>query len=207
MRQKYKAEDIKGRLHNTIIRYKEHPYVCNVEGTIIGLHDISSGNLVAQVESDDEALDISSINIGYVNIFSPDHKFSVYLKREPLRQYKQGIVLELLTQKILKAGGGAVSKSVLMSRGFVDAVLGRFPTYSEALKMVTKDGWHSVALSRDIAVKREAELLKVYIKDTEVGYIRLSDPQKLIVPKGIQSYYHVLILEDIRGWSVVEGNK
>ncbi|QIG73028.1 hypothetical protein EVB99_037 [Rhizobium phage RHph_N3_19] len=207
MRQKYKGDDIKGRLHNTIIRYKEHPYMCNTEGTVIGLHDISSGNLVLQVDSDDENLDISSINIGFVNIYSPDLKLCVYLKREPLRQFKQGIVLELLTQKVLRAGSGGLSKSALMCRGFVDAVLGRFPTYNEALKMITKDSWHSVALSRDIAIKRENELLKVYIKDTEVGYIRLSETNKLIVPKNAQSYYHVLLLEDIRGWSVVEGNK
>jgi hypothetical protein len=89
-----------------------------------------------------------------------------------------------------------------MSRGFIDAVLGRFPTYQEALDMITKKGWSSVALSRDIAVKREDDLLKVYIKDTEVGYIRLSDTKTVVVPKGTQSYYHVLLLEDIKGWSV-----
>lgn len=207
MRNKYKGDDIKGRLHNTVIRYKDHPYMCNTEGTVIGLHDISSGNLVFQVDSDDEELDISSINIGYVNVFSPDYKLCVYLKREPLRQFKQGLVIELLTQKVLRNGVPAIGKSVLMSRGFVDAVLGRFPSYEEALKMLIKEGWHSVALSRDIAIKRENELLKVYIKDTEVGYIRLSETNKLIVPKNSQSYYHVLLLEDIRGWTVVEGNK
>lgn len=203
MRQRYKGEDVKGRLHNTIIRYKDYPYMCDVSSAgLIGLHDISSGNLIANVESEDPELDISSINIGFVNLIAPENKFCVYLKREPLRQFKQGIVLELLSQKVLRDKTDSVAKGALMSRGFVDAVLGRFPTYDEGLDMITKKGWTSVALSRDIAIKREEDLLKVYIKDTEVGYIRLSDTKNVIVPKGSQSYYHVLLLEDIKGWSV-----
>jgi hypothetical protein len=203
MRQRYKNEDIKARLHGTIIRHRDHPYSCEASGSgLIALHDISSGNLVANVESDDPELDISSINIGFVNLPAPEQRFCVYLKREPLRQFKQGIVLESLTQKVLKDKVDHVSKGALMSRGFVDAVLGRFPTYEDALDMITKKSWTSVALSRDIAIKREEELLKVYIKDTEVGYIRLTNTQEVIVPKGNQSYYHVLLLEDIKGWSV-----
>lgn len=207
MRQKYKGEDIKARLHGTIIRHNSLPYLADVDTSgQIGLIDISTGNLITRVYSDDDALDISSISIGFVNIIDPDFKTAVYLKREPLRRFKQGIEIDTLTQKVLRQGMTSIPKNKIMSTGFVDAVVGRFPTLAQAFDFITKKGWHSVAISRDIALKREADILKVYIKDTEVGYMKLGTT-RLIVPKTETSYYDTVYLNDIKGWDVVEGHK
>jgi hypothetical protein len=207
MRQKYKGDDIRARLNGTIIRWKGVPYLADVSGDgQIALLDVATGNLIARIESDDDNIDISSINIGYVNIINPDYKTAVYLKREPTRQFRQGIAIDHLTQKVLRKDLNSVPRGAIMSTGFVDAVMGRFPSIDGAFDLITKKGWFSVAISRDIAVRREADLLKVYLKESEVGYIRLGT-KKLIVPKTEQSYYHVALLSDIKGWEVSEGLK
>lgn len=207
MRQKYKGEDIRSRLHGTIIRHNSLPFLCDVDSSgLIGLIDIPTGNLISRVHADDENLDISSINIGYVNIIDPDYKTAVYLKREPLRRFKQGLEIDFLTQKVLRQGMSTIHRTKIMSTGFVDAVMGRFPNLTQALDFITKKGWHSVAVSRDIALKREADILKVYIQDTEVGYMKLGT-LRLIVPKTDQSYYHIVYLNEIKGWDIVEGHK
>ena len=209
MRQKYKGEDIRARLHGTILRYKGVPYLADVDAAgMVGMIDVATGNLITRVYGDDEGIDISSINIGFVNIIDPDYKCAVYLKREPLRRFKQPIELDFLTQKVLRQGMTSIPKNKLMSAGFVDAVLGKFPPLEEAINLITKRGWHSVGLSRDIAVKREADNLKVYLKDTEVGFMKIGDKdRKLLVPTSDVSYYHCTYLNDIKGWTVIEGIK
>ena len=207
MRQKYKGKDVIDRLHNTIIRYKNHPYLCTVDSSgVICLNDITNGNLSHKVSPEDEDLDISSINIGYVNIADPDYRMAVYLKREPARRFKQGIEFERLTQKTLKPGMSHISPNKLHCRGFVDAVLGSFPSLQKALVDITKNGWASVAVSRDIAIMRDKELLKVYLKDDEVGFMRLGTLE-VNVPKTELSWYHAFLLESIKEWKVTEGIK
>lgn len=207
MRQKYKGQDIRARLHHTIIRYKNHPYLAEVnESNQIGLRDLANNNLIALVEHDDPLIDISSISIGYVNVTHPDIRSAVYLKREPLRRFKQGIEFDMLTQIPLRTGMSSFPKSVVLSRGFVNAVLGKFPSFKESLKLIS-DGWYSVALSRDVAFKRETNLLKVFIKDTEVGILRLGT-DIINVPKSEVSYCYVDILrQNIPDVKVVEGLK
>lgn len=207
MRQKYKGKDIIDRLHHTVIRYKSHPYLCTVDSSgIINLHDLTNGNLCHKVDAEDEELDISSINLGWVNIADPDFRLAVYLKREPQRRYKQGIQFEVLTQRVLRDGISTVRADKLSCRGFVDAVLGVYPSFTQGMEYITKNGWHSVALSRDVAIKLEADLLKVYLKDDEVGYMKLGKSQ-VIVPQSEMSWYHVFLLENIKHWTVVEGGK
>jgi len=209
MRQKYKGEDIKARLHNTIIRYKDEPYLADVDSAgTIGLNDLASGTCIGRVSADDELLDISSISIGYVNIIHPDYKLAVYLKREPYRKFKQGIEFPSLTQKALRDNISGVSHHILHSKQFVDAVHGKFPSYKDAFDLLTKKSFHSVAVSRDIALKKERDVLKVYLKDTEVGFIRLTgDHNKVYVPKSEQSYYYILLLDGIKDWTIIEGVK
>lgn len=209
MRQKYKGEDIRARLHGTILRYKGFPYLADVDSAgLVGMHDIATGSLVTRVYGDDENIDISSINIGFVNIIDPDYKCTVYLKREPLRRFKQPLEFDFLTQKVLRQGVPTIPKNKLSSAGFVDAVMGKFPPLEEAINLIIKRGWYSVALSRDIAIKREADTLKVYLKESEVGFMKLDNKErKLVVPMSDVSYYHCVYLRDIKGWTVVEGIK
>lgn len=204
MRQRYTGKDIIDRLHHTVIRYKNYPYLCIVESTEnIHLMDVVTGNLQHKVHPEDDDLDISSIRVGYINLAEPNHRLAVYLKREPLRRYKQGIEFERLTQKVLRDGVSYVNANQLSCKGFVDSVLGIYPSLDQAVTWITKNNWHSVAISRDIALKHEGELLKVYIKDDEVGYMKLGS-RVVIVPKTELSWYSVFLLGSIPDWVVQE---
>ena len=206
MRQKYKSDDVRARLHHTIIRYNGHPYLAEVSSEgLISLRNVANGNLEATVNSDDEKLDISSISIGYVNVSDPKYRTAVYLKRQPLRRFKQGIEISTLSQTVL-GKFSEVNHQTILSYGFVDAVLGRFPAIAEALNMLTKLGWHSVAVSRDVALRRDGEYIKVYIKDKEVGYMEAGGrDREVIIPTDEVSYCYTHTLMDLKGWTVKEG--
>lgn len=207
MRQKYKGADVKARLNNTIIRYKNFPYLAEVnESGVISLRDITTRNLVATVDSDDQDLDISSIPLGYVNVLEKGLKLAVYLRREPLRRFKQGVEIETLSQKPLKDGVSIVPAGVLYSTGLVDAIIGRYPDLDSAISMTTKNGWSSVALSRDVALKYNGGSLNIYIKDSEVGYLKLGT-KLAVVPKTDTSNISAYILSAFKFWEVKEGLK
>lgn len=206
MRQKYVGDDVRARLHQTIIRYNGHPYLAEVSTDgLIHLRNVANGNLEASVDSDDEKLDISSISIGYVNVSSPDCLCAVYLKRQPLRRFKQGIEMGTLSQTPLWKNH-EISTQTILSYGFVDAVLGRFPSVDEALTRITKNGWISVAISRDVALRRESSYIKVYIKDKEVGYMEaVGRDRVVIVPMDEVSYCYTHTLGEFKGWEIKEG--
>jgi len=205
MRQRYKGEDIRARLHHTIIRYKGVPYLAEVmpEG-IIAMRNVVTGNLDHNVDAEDSMIDISSITIGYVNVNDADNRCAVHLKRDPLRRFKQGIEIDYLKQNVLRKGGSQINRNNILMFGFVDAVAGKFPSYQEALRMMTKANWQSVALSKDIALQKDADLYKVFVGDQEVAYIK-AGTHKVNVIKNDVSFCYSHILSVIQGWEIVEG--
>jgi hypothetical protein len=207
MRNKYKGEDVKARLGSTVIRWKNHPYFCEVDGGgLIHLFNLDGmSTVVAQIEPDDPDLDISSLTLGYVNIGHPDYKCAIYLKREAYRQYKQGVDLGKLTQVVLRQGWGPIGWQHLRCKSLVDCVMGNYPSYQEAVDLITKMKHYSVAVSRDVALKKEGEQLKVFLKDTEVGYVNLKDRTKVYVPDTDTSMFAVFFLSEIKGWEIIEG--
>jgi len=203
VRNKYSGDDVKARLSGTIIRYKKVPYLCEVENSShLSLYSLEGQGLAVRVESNDPDVDISSLHLGYVNIDIPDYSLAVYLKREPLRQYRQGIDLSRLTQFPLRSGCGPLHHKVLMCKGLVDNELNRYPTLEQAINKITKKSYYSVALSRDVAIKREDHRAKVYVKDIEVGYLTLGT-NIVTIPKGENySKYACHFLNEIEGWVI-----
>lgn len=207
MRQKYKGDDVRSRLHGTIIRYKNIPYYCAVgEGNVLHLSDLSTGNLIATVDHDDVDIDISSIPLGFVNLDNPNYKICVYLKREPYRKYKQGVCLEALTQTVLSSSKGIIGPDRLRCNGLVKTVEGKFPSLSQAIDLITKGGWTSVAISRNIAIFRQDSILKIYFDEKEVGWMKLGT-KVVNIPKSEFSYFYVDQLKLVADWNVVEGGK
>jgi len=206
VRNKYKGDDIQGRLGNTVIRYKDHPYFCVVEHTTLCLYDMHSGSLSVRVEPDDPFIDISSVPLGYVNIDQSDYKLAVYLKREGRRQFKQGVELGHLTQTPLRNGMGQLHWQHLKCKGLVDCILGKYPSFEQAVNNISKRGYHSVALSNNVAIKRENDTLKVFVKTDEVGFIKLGT-NRLVMPKIDNSYVNICYLNEIKGWEITEGVK
>ena len=173
MRNKYVGKDIADRLHGTVIRYKENPFLCLVEGNDIVLKTLVGDRIYARVSSDDPDLDISSLPLGYVN--HSVTKSAVYIKRNPLRRYKQGVDPGVMQYMLLPGAARGVGHEVFHDKGFTENVADVYPTFSKALSLLTKkDGYTSIALSRDVAISREGGVIKVWITMDEVGYITLT---------------------------------
>lgn len=204
MRNKYVGDDIRSRLSGTVIRYKRRPFFCEVDDSCLMLYSLVDHSLQARVQPDDEFIDISSLPLGYINIDHPDYKSAIYLMREPFRQYKQGVDLSRLAQFPL--GTGVVHWKYLQSAGLVNCVLGEYPTYDEAVERITKEQYRSVAIDRDIALKREKDTLNVYLKNLEVGHIKLGSDTVVIHKNGMTSFAKD-ILEEIKGWKVIGGEE
>ena len=178
MRNKYKGEDLRSRLENSILRYNKMPYFCAVNGENLELRDIPTGDLRHTVEPDDFLLDISSVPLGYMN--SKHYNCAIYLKRHPFRKYKQGVVLELLTNTPLTPKRIAIAPHRLRCAGLVNSINGEFPSLTTALRVLA-DGAHSVALSRDIAFMRDGAEIKVFIKEDHIGSFPIKDGAKAVV--------------------------
>jgi hypothetical protein len=200
MRNKYKGEDLKNRLHGTIIRYRGFPYFADIRDQTVRLNDLVNGTLFAQVEPDNPDLDISSVPLGYVNLTK--HKIATYVRREPLRRYKQGVDINYVSQKALNEDG-ALSNQYLMGQEIVDCIMDKYPPLKVALNMITKDGWSSVAISRCVALRRKGGIVSVYLKDSVAGTLKLGT-NTVVIKRDDLSWVKKKALESISDLVVIE---
>lgn len=132
------------RLNSTIVRLGDIPvYVVNVRNDkqCEILHDVNKEGETAVVHLDD--LNPLSPPLGFVNFRGRAY----YVSRKPMRRdYRQGL---RTTQVEIMVGDKGVRSLQLLMR----CVAGEFPTLQRAKEKIT-DGQQSVALSRDIALKR-----------------------------------------------------
>lgn len=207
MRNKYTGQDIRARLENTIIRYNGKPYICGCEGEIIVLYDVISKAIMHRKEPDDPGLDVSSIDLGYMNLEIP-RKCAVYLRRNPLRQYRQGVDLRNLEYEVLTLPKHrfGISYEYMNCQGFLDSYEGKFPSFKKATAMLLVEGWFSAALSKDVAILRDGDVFKVSFKGGEVGWGKLGS-NHVLVPKTEVSWVTVFNLNLIDGWEITEGVK
>lgn len=149
-----RLSDIRMRLEGTLVRYKGQPvYIEQAFET----DSTASGFCVEgyflrsrkpfRADPNSSLMDSRAFSLGYINTGS----CAKYLKRKPLRHYKQGLTTYTSGAKEL-------------NKMFNNLVLGLYPSLFEA-KILMKNGWESVALSRVCAVNRN----KILYKDVVVG--------------------------------------
>lgn len=204
MRNKYVGEDVRQRLGGTVIRYRNIPYYCTVEGRHILLENIVTRHLEHTINFDDPELDISSLDLGYINIVNPV-ACAVHASRIGQRRYKQGVDLRALSYDVLTLPSEkfALNADYMFCQGFVDAYQGKYPSVSDALKMVSKTH-RSVALSNDVAILRDKDIIKVYVKTEEIGWMK-AGINTVNIPKSETSWMYQYYLEKLDGWKIVEG--
>jgi hypothetical protein len=144
----------------------------------ICLYDVADkSKKIATISPSDPRFDISHIDLGYMNFDMSKYEGSgnrvFYLQRSPSKKYKQGtcnnhtVACDLVGKPSHYSAG-----DVLYTQGFVDSVLGNFPSISEL-----KTG--QMALSQDIAAESdELGLVKLYYRGTAVAY-KLPNDNKL----------------------------
>ena len=200
MRNKYRGKDLEDRLGGTIIRYKEIPYRCRIAGEILVLSSLVENVNVVNVEPDDERLDISSIQLGYVN--STQYKQCAYLKRLPLRRYKQGITHDAVSFRVLKSPVeeqlATRSADYIYSPDFLDMCSNTYPDYETAKVMLTKADarkkiYKSVALSKEIALLKVNDQIQIFIKEDAVGWVNLKTQEVTTVKQEYAWLYRSML--------------
>lgn len=210
MRNKYKGQDVKNRLTNTIIRWKNSPVICKTtdDGTVLNLYSLKNRSaLLASVDPDDPDIDISSITLGYVQ-FGGEYNCAVYIRRLPRRIYKQGIDVNYLeyiplSQRFTKNN---VDVGQMFTNSVYDSLCDVFPSFNRALLSITKSGFESVALSKDVAIIRDKGTLKFHLKGSEIGFSNMSEPKDIVIAKNEASWVYKSILSNIdNNFNIREG--
>lgn len=204
MRNKYVGEDIRQRLHQTIIRYRQQPFFCSVDGTIINLLDLVTMKVMHRVLHDDPEIDISSLDLGYMNVTNPA-PVAIHMARVGGRRYRQGVDPKSLSYDVLLPSSEKFhfNPDLIFCQGFVDAYNGKFPSVKEAIGMVAKTH-RSVAISNDVAILREKDIIKVFVKNEEVGWMKAGG-SIVNLPPSETSWINRYFLERFDGWKIEEG--
>lgn len=186
-------QDQNARLHGTIIRYDGKPYYVVVSGPVLHLYRPSKVLNTAfhhngadadhkNVDPYDNKVDVSSIELGYVNKGSI--RSVMYMIRRPLRRFQQGLSEQTTFQQFLpehikhpeEANFMNRTRDTLYSQDFEDMVSGKYPSLDLALTALrewqVKDGRGEVAVTQDIALSIDGMgIIRVYYKNSYVGWI------------------------------------
>lgn len=173
-----KPEDAVMRLDKSVVRWKGIPVWLRCEGGYkYAPHALDGTSKVpATVDANSTDLDISSPELGYVNVTNGSVQDIVYVARIPARKQKQGVDGTGLSYR--RAGGQTLHKD---SQGwgvcFKDldkTIRGEYPSAKEAYDTVTKTKALSVAFSRKLAfskVEENPKIIRVLMTKEVIGFV------------------------------------
>lgn len=177
----FRENDIRLRLDNSIIRYKDFPYyVRSSRGSLLDLFKLSDTSEVFKtVDAYDEDIDISNFPLGYVQI----NNRVVYATRHPRRTARHSLTLDSITFRNLPGlEGSRINPSrTFFSEGMEEMITGDYPPIKEAFESVEKSKTtKSMAISRDVAIHKfeGRDIIEVFFKNEYVGWL---DPQSMKV--------------------------
>lgn len=178
----YRAtNDVRDRLNGCILRYDGKLIYCMQEtATTLLLYNLRQDTVIKKIMVDDPLLDISSIELGYMNLENNQKENVVrYAKRHPQKQYAQGIRPDHLTWHTIdgQETSAALGRGTYnyTQEGFAQSIYGTFPMF-DAIEWETLN---EVALSQMVALKKiDIGLVLVYFRTRNVGYI---EPGKKVV--------------------------
>ena len=200
MFNKYRPEDYKQRLDNTIVCYNGYPVLLSV----ISSKTFTVAPLSAECEfeaknilSSDPLLDLSTPPLGYFQYKDT----AMFISRNPVRKYMQGL-------KVNSGNYGAwmlvngfhndAPQTIVMTSGFENLVLDRYPPIDECLALLK--GFKSIAVSRNIAICKNKDAYIVYFKKEEVGWIK-PGTRVVKVPREVDSWIISKYLSEL-SWEV-----
>lgn len=150
-----------------------------VSSSCLNIHDGLTQEIIEKISPDDPRLDVSSIELGYANIPTSAGLRVVYTYRATSKRWKQGI--DTSNVCIVSTSGEHLnpvfstpdgrSAYYIMSAGFRDSVLGRFPTIGVALSSLSK-GMPEIAVSQSYVLKFVSnEISLILCRNEAVGHI------------------------------------
>lgn len=202
------AEEIKFRLEGTVVLYDGAPVLIN-RVSIPGAEDRKEiarvffynlpfmGKLLVNKYGDiaenpqhetrkylsSKKFDLAPFKMGYFNHGGE----ATFVSRIPNRQNKQGMNAGTcsLTNINGKRSDTVNFNTLIASQGFVDMVAGKFPTFTEALKMLGDEDQSSVAISRSFAflIDHDIEALFLTHKGVKCGVVTKDQKVLKLPPK------------------------
>lgn len=199
------VDDLRSRLEGTICRYKGRAGVVAIETKkkiSLMTHDLAG--LIATFDPADPEFDISSPEIGYVNV-SPSRQhlsrnsslkaetnLCFYVERTAQRQFRQGLYNSCLTCYSID-GISAGMGHVWQTRGLMESIEGTFPSLELSLDLL-KTGQKEVAISRRVAFKRtDSGLILVYYAGKNVGWLEPKST-RVSIPEGPLSWLKEILI-------------
>lgn len=180
--------DIQARLGGCIFWYDDDVYTVTVHGSEkLSLHRPTDGVMLKMIRPDDPLLDVSSIEVGYVNIMTDKGNVVRYASRSTAKNWKQGISNQNLRYSginsqdekagFIRTGDALGNQHITNTPGFVDSIKGVFPTLSEAMEHLTKTrGQTEIAVSQSVAITKSGiGPMMVHIRMQDVGWIAPND--------------------------------
>lgn len=172
--------DLIDRLHNTICRYDGSAFLVSVQSkNLIYLCDAVTGKTMKEIKPSDPEFDISSPEIGYVNLivnkYGEENNKVFFLERNPYRKFRQGLYPECCTLYTIHGDQDRnySTGDFFRRQGLIDSIEGRFPTFREGLVKLRNGSDKQIAISRDIAMEgMKSGLIVVWCQGNDVGYIR-----------------------------------
>lgn len=175
------SQDVRDRLNGCILRYDDKLVFCTQEtASTLLLFNMDQSTIIGKIQVDDPLLDISSIELGYMNLENNQKETVVrYAKRHPQKQYAQGLRPDHISWYTID--GQETSATVgrgmynYTQEGFAQSIYGSFPVF-DAIEWETLN---EIALSQMVALKKiDIGLILVYFRTRNVGYI---EPGKRVV--------------------------
>jgi hypothetical protein len=191
------AEAVHARLHNTVCLYQGKAVYCSTTrqdgrernppdlGLFVGAYGTPYRDY-QEIHSSDEDLQVTNLNLGYCNRGSKAY----YIVRAPVRRYKQGIDSGSCYAVPPGENPKQIGKEYVSSQEFYNMLEGKYPTYEEALKSLSRDVLIR-AFSRKLAVAQdELGLYKLHYYSQPVAFLGRKD--KFIVPKRFEHYAPII---------------
>lgn len=177
MFMKYPPGDYQIRLHNTLVVYDGWPVNLQVMGgdqfALQPVHPASTFK-ARNIKANDPKLDISTPPLGWSNILDNNgERYVVYLVREPVRRFAQGLNSKNTTAQVLTSKGLSRQRDpvhYMYSEGFEKLIRGDYPTLNQCFSAL-ESGAQAMAVNRNIALLKKKDVTTVYFKLDEVGYI------------------------------------
>jgi hypothetical protein len=157
---------------------KDFPVVVQVESSSqFSITPVWSGSKFKgkTIHADDPDLDISTCPLGYFQQRSGDYNVAYYIERLPLRKWRQGICTTNVNLTILVAGSHKPSmrgSTPFWCEGFEKMVQNEYESFDKALKLLQRDDYRSVPISRNVALSKSEDIISVFIKKDECGWIQ-----------------------------------
>ncbi len=160
------AEDVQRRLNNSILYYSGVPKYCRWStGTTIQLYDIVEYGLMGRdanpitVAYTDSLVEARAPQLGYVNYPNAGAHF---LTRSTMRDQRMGLPVEALSSTTI----AYIESAYIFHQGFVDMLMNKYPTMSEAYKMLKGSNKLKYAFSKNYSINNR---LNIFYQDRVIG--------------------------------------